>query len=312
MADRLQCLVVIGPPAAWVLAGSGVEGIEVGPCFNPRTPDQERNGVVERVGGRAVAAAAAAMVGGDDDRCPALEGDIAVDQIEDVAQVVVDRPDRIVPHLASPATGVPGAVRIAVVDKIVAGGVAGQVAHHDRVQVRRVGRRSGLHVDIGVDLVGAVIGQDQISSAVVLIVTLVEDDELGLAGVHGGRQSVVMDHVEHAGHVIQVRVTAVMQGFIGSGIAVVGVAVVNGVGLAVRLEYRSGRGHADVIGDRDGVGVIGAGIEGRSAFVDQAPEGIEVTHRIVVHQVEQKIGAHAVHADKNYVVGVLGPGDWSE
>ena len=67
--------------------------------------------------------------------------------------------------------------------------------------------------------------------------------------------------------------------------------LVGRVRLGRGLGYGPAGHHAGVIGDGDGVCVVGAGVEGRGALVDQALEVREVPVGVAGHQVFQQIGA---------------------
>ena len=116
IAERLQGGVVVRATGARVEAHAGVQRIEVGANRNVATPDENGDGVVEGVGGTTVAGARAAVVRGYDDDGIAVEHPVALDQGQDVADVIVDILDGVVPGGAAPARAVSGVVGVPVVD----------------------------------------------------------------------------------------------------------------------------------------------------------------------------------------------------
>ena len=96
IANRRQAAVdIVGPAAVWVGARRAVELVEILPRRDARSPGEKRNRVIERIGVEAVIQPFAAMIGRKDDRGLAFESLVGRDQLEDAAQVAVDRFERV-------------------------------------------------------------------------------------------------------------------------------------------------------------------------------------------------------------------------
>ena len=255
------------------------------PGLDVLAPGEQRDGVVQRVAGRAVPRAGTTVVGREDHRGVAVERGIARDRVEYLAQVTIDGLHGIQVLGAHPAVGVSGRVRVAEADHRVV----------ERVGVHRGDEAAGqggraVVVGVNVDLVAAVVRAEGVEPAVGAVPAPVEEGELALAGEQTGAQAVIVDDIEHAGHVSA-------RGRVDRA-AVVGVEAdavpVGAVG------HRPGGQHVRVIGERLGVAVVGPGVEGRGAFVD---------HPVDVRQLRgaeggDGVGPQAVEDDVDHKVGV--------
>ena len=115
-----------------------------------------------------------------------------------------------------------------------------------------------------------------------------------------------MGDIEPARHVGEVGIPGIVQGHSPSGTLVAGVAVVDGVRLTHRLLGRAAGHHGRVVRNREVVRDVGAGVEGVRAFVDEAPEILEVAALVAVDQASQQARVQAVDADVNHVFDARG------
>src|SRR5688572_10092047 len=110
--------------------------------------------------------AAAPVIGGDDESGAIGEDGVLLDGGEDAAELLIDGADHVAIGIAAPVEVMASEIGLAEMDEgIVGGGGAGEILQ------QRINDRSdqGAVVnDGGVDLVRAVVGVDQIQSAVEL------------------------------------------------------------------------------------------------------------------------------------------------